>query len=150
MTTAVRPAPARPPGPDIGPLELTRLLRSRQLTEFLQRAAGHGDVTHFRIARDHAYLVATPELVRELFGPLGRAGRKGRGLEQTRVLLGQGLLTSEGELHRRQRRLIQPAFHAGRVAAYSASMRAAAAELPERAGWARRRRSATSPPTWPR
>jgi cytochrome P450 len=135
MTTAVRPAPSRPPGPDIGPLELTRLLRSRQLTDFLQRAAGHGDVTHFRIARDHAYLVATPELVRELFGPLGRAGRKGRGLEQTRLLLGQGLLTSEGELHRRQRRLIQPAFHAGRVEAYSASMRTAAAELPARAGW---------------
>jgi len=74
--------------------------------------------------------------VRELFGPLGRVGRKGRGLEQTRVLLGDGLLTSEGDLHRRQRRLIQPAFHATRIDAYARIMRTAAAELPERAGWA--------------
>ena len=74
--------------------------------------------------------------MRELFGPLGRVGRKGRGLEQTRVLLGDGLLTSEGDLHRRQRRLIQPAFHATRIDAYARIMRTAAAELPERAGWA--------------
>jgi len=74
--------------------------------------------------------------VRELFGPLGRVGRKGRGLEQTRVLLGDGLLTSEGDLHRQQRRLIQPAFHATRIDAYARIMRTAAAELPERAGWA--------------
>jgi cytochrome P450 len=34
-------------------------------------------------------------------------------------VLGQGLLTSSGELHRRQRRLVQPAFHARRLAAYA-------------------------------
>jgi cytochrome P450 len=136
MTTALHPPVERPPGPELGRLELVRLLRSRQLTDYLERAAGRGPtLSHFRIGREHAYLVGTPELVRELFGPLGRVGKKGRGLEQTRVLLGQGLLTSEGELHRRQRRLIQPAFHGSRIEAYSRSMRTAAAELPERAGW---------------
>jgi cytochrome P450 len=138
MATASTAAPVqRPPGPELGRLELLRLLRSRQLTDYLQRAADAGPtLSHFRIGREHAYLVATPELIRELFGALGRSGRKGRGLEQTRVLLGNGLLTSEGELHRRQRRLIQPAFHASRVEAYGRSMRVAAAQLPERAGWA--------------
>ena len=77
-------------------------------------------------------LLDAPAKVRHL----GRVGRKGRGLEQTRVLLGDGLLTSEGDLHRRQRRLIQPAFHATRIDAYARIMRTAAAELPERAGWA--------------
>jgi cytochrome P450 len=137
MALAVHSTVERPPGPELGRLELLRLLRSRQLTSYLDRAAEAApELAHFRIGREHAYLVGTPELVRELFGPLGRVGRKGRGLEQTKVLLGDGLLTSEGELHRRQRRLIQPAFHASRIETYARSMRVAAAELPERAGWA--------------
>ncbi len=137
MALAVHPPVERPPGPELGRLELLRLLRSRQLTSYLDRAVEVApELAHFRIGREHAYLVGTPELVRELFGPLGRVGRKGRGLEQTRVLLGDGLLTSEGDLHRQQRRLIQPAFHATRIDAYARIMRTAAAELPERAGWA--------------
>jgi cytochrome P450 len=137
MAPAVHAPLERPPGPELGRLELLRLLRSRQLTSYLDRAAEAApELAHFRIGREHAYLVGTPELVRELFGPLGRVGRKGRGLEQAKVLLGDGLLTSEGELHRRQRRLIQPAFHASRIGAYERSMRVAAAQLPERAGWA--------------
>ena len=130
------PALTRPPGPQLGPVELARLLRRRQMTELLERAARRSpEVAHFRLGFEHAYLVSTPELVRELFGPLGRVTAKGRGLEQARLLLGDGLLTSEGELHRRQRRLVQPAFHASRVAAYAEVMRAEAAALPERAGW---------------
>jgi cytochrome P450 len=137
MALALNPPVERPPGPELGRLELLRLLRSRQLTSYLDRAVGIApELAHFRIGREHAYLVGTPELVRELFGPLGRVARKGRGLEQTKVLLGDGLLTSEGDLHRRQRRLIQPAFHASRIEAYARIMRTAAAELPGRAGWA--------------
>jgi cytochrome P450 len=130
------PALTRPPGPQLGPVELARLLRRRRMTELLERAARQSpEMAHFRMGFEHAYLVSTPELVRELFGPLGRVTAKGRGLEQARLLLGDGLLTSEGELHRRQRRLVQPAFHASRVAAYAEVMRAEAASLPERAGW---------------
>ena len=137
MALALNPPVERPPGPQLGRLELLRLLRSRQLTSYLDRATEIApELAHFRIGREHAYLVGTPELVRELFGPLGRVGHKGRGLEQSRVLLGEGLLTSEGDLHRRQRRLIQPAFHASRIESYARSMRTAAAELPGRARWA--------------
>ena len=131
------PALTRPPGPQLGPLELARLLRRRQMTELLERAARQSpEVAHFRLGVEHAYLVSTPELVRELFGSLGRVTAKGRGLEQARLLLGDGLLTSEGDLHRRQRRLIQPAFHHARIPAYEEVMRVEAAALPERAGWA--------------
>lgn len=47
---------------------------------------------------------------------------KGRGLERAKRLLGEGLLTSEGELHLRQRRLMQPAFHRRRIEAYGEIM----------------------------
>jgi cytochrome P450 len=43
-------------------------------------------------------------------------------LERAKVLLGEGLLTSEGAFHTRQRRLVQPAFHRERLAAYAAAM----------------------------
>src|SRR5205807_6254933 len=46
----------------------------------------------------------------------------GRGLERAKGMLGNGLLTSEGEFHHRQRRLAQPAFHRDRVARYAAIM----------------------------
>ena len=47
---------------------------------------------------------------------------KGRGLEATKIFLGEGLLSSEGEFHLRQRRLAQPAFHRERIAAYGDTM----------------------------
>jgi cytochrome P450 len=47
---------------------------------------------------------------------------KGRALQRAKRLLGQGLLTSEGDLHRRQRRLVQPAFHRQRIASYASVM----------------------------
>src|SRR5262245_19766688 len=111
MTTTLRARRVdRPPGPELGPLEILRLLRSRRPTDFLDRvAAGSPSLGHFRLGREHFYLLGTPELIRGLLLGHGRATAKGRGLEQSRRLLGQGLLTSEGELHRRQRRLLQPA-----------------------------------------
>ena len=85
MTTALRARPERPPGPDLGPIELIRMLRSRRITELLESAARQGpDIAHFRLGREHAYLVGTPELIRELFVTLGRQTTKGRGLEQSR------------------------------------------------------------------
>jgi cytochrome P450 len=63
-------------------------------------------------------LVADPVLARTvLTRPTGF--RQGRGVEVLGFVLGQGLLTSDGEMHRRQRRLVQPAFHARRLAAYA-------------------------------
>jgi cytochrome P450 len=47
---------------------------------------------------------------------------KGRALERAKRLLGDGLLTSEGAFHLRQRRLVQPAFHRARVQGYARTM----------------------------
>ena len=47
---------------------------------------------------------------------------KGHVLQRAKLLLGEGLLTSEGDFHLRQRRLVQPAFHRQRIAAYAREM----------------------------
>ncbi|HYT10218.1 MAG TPA: hypothetical protein VEL73_06105, partial [Mycobacteriales bacterium] len=65
--TELRTRAERPPGPDIGPLDLVRMLRTQRMTDFLDSAAAAGpELAHFRIGREHAYLVGTPHLVREL------------------------------------------------------------------------------------
>jgi cytochrome P450 len=57
---------------------------------------------------------------------------KGRGLQLAKRLLGEGLLTSEGDFHRRQRRLAQPAFHRQRIMSYGKVMVECADRIAER------------------
>jgi cytochrome P450 len=82
----------------------------------------HPRLAYVRFGSEHAYFLFEPDLVRALLVDAGRSTTKGRGLQRSKELLGEGLLTSEGALHRRQRRLIQPAFHTDRVAGYAAIM----------------------------
>jgi cytochrome P450 len=113
----------RPDGPsNLG--TLLTLLTSRQQPNAVFEAAAraHGPVTHVRIAGEHVYIVSDPDLITEVFLARSREVMKGRGLQAARALLGNGLLTSEGEFHMRQRRLAQPAFHRSRIAEYAADM----------------------------
>jgi cytochrome P450 len=82
----------------------------------------HGDIAHWRIGPQHLYLFSHPDLIRDVLVTNGRNFHKSRGLERAKRLLGNGLLTSEGEFHLRQRRLAQPAFHRQRIASYASTM----------------------------
>ena len=64
------------------------------------------------------FFVNDPQLIRDILVTHQRNFMKGRGLQRAKRLLGDGLLTSEGAAHLRQRRLMQPAFHRERIAAY--------------------------------
>jgi cytochrome P450 len=82
---------------------------------------------------ENVFLVSDPQLIKDILVTHNRNFTKSRGLERTKRLLGNGLLTSEGAFHLRQRRLMQPAFHRERIAAYGRTMVEHGARL--RDGW---------------
>ena len=68
------------------------------------------------------YCVSNPDWIRDILVTNQTNFTKSRILERAKILLGEGLLTSEGDFHRRQRRLVQPAFHRDRLVGYAAAM----------------------------
>jgi cytochrome P450 len=114
-----------PPGPTRRhPGEFILAIRRDPLGFFGRVARDHGDIAHLRVGTQRVYLLGHPDLVKDLLVTQQKNFTKGRGLERARMLLGNGLLTSEGEDHLHQRRLVQPAFHRDRIAGYTAVMSA--------------------------
>jgi cytochrome P450 len=112
-----------PPGPKGRPLIGVLPAFRKNPPAFLeQMARQYGDVVYLPIGRQRIYYVGHPDAVRDILATNQTKFKKSRMLERARVLLGDGLLTSEGEHHKRQRRLMQPAFHRDRLAGYGATM----------------------------
>lgn len=94
----------------------------RQPTVVLSELAKLGDITFMRMFNQPSYFLNHPDLVRDVLITSNAKFEKGRALKRAKSLLGEGLLTSEGEKHLRQRRMIQPAFHRQRIAEYAKAM----------------------------
>jgi cytochrome P450 len=93
--------------------------------DLLERtAAGYGDIAILRFFNRRAYFLNHPDYIKHVLVDNNQNYVKGRGSDLTRPVVGEGLLTSEGELHQRQRRLIQPAFHRRQIAALAETMTA--------------------------
>ena len=112
-----------PPGPKGIPLLGVYLEFRKNPPEFLARMAReYGDVVYLQLGRQQVYFVNHPDITRDILVTEQHKYKKSRMLERARVLLGDGLLTSEGNFHKRQRRLVQPAFHRDRLIGYGATM----------------------------
>jgi cytochrome P450 len=81
-------------------------------------ARRYGDVVRFRIGTMDAYMINHPEAIEQVLRHDHRNFTKDWGTRLLSGFLGQGLLTSDGEKWRRQRRLAQPAFQLDQVQKY--------------------------------
>jgi len=115
--------PEYPPGPKRRFLGTGFIAFRRDPIAFIQNMAReHGDISYFRMGPQDVYFLNHPDYIRDVLVTHQQNFTKGRALQRSKRLLGEGLLTSEGEFHRRQRRLAQPAFHRQRIASYGAVM----------------------------
>jgi cytochrome P450 len=127
MTAATVPGPRRRyPG------EFALAVIRRPLEFLPALARDFGDVAAFGVGPQPLVLLSHPADIRDVLVTHGRRFHKGRGLERAKLLLGEGLLTSEDDFHLRQRRLAQPAFHRARIAGYGDTMVAYARRRAER------------------
>ena len=128
LTTALTTPLRRPPGPrNARPfLGILPHFRKDPAGYLLSVAREHGDLAYMRLGTQHAFVVSHPDSIRDILITYQANFTKSRMLERAKVLLGEGLLTSEAEFHTRQRRLVQPAFHRDRLIRYAADMVACA------------------------
>jgi cytochrome P450 len=124
--------PRLPPGPRSRiPFRYLRTLQRDPIPFFTKVANDYGDAAQFHVGPQQIFLLNHPDLIRELLVTQHRSFHKSRVLQRSKVIFGEGLLTSEDDLHLRQRRLVQPAFHRERIGHYAEVMINRAAKLRE-------------------
>ena len=122
-----------PPGPKGKPFLGNLLEFRRDPLQFLVRLAReYGDVASFRIGSQKIVQISHPDLIKDVLVTNHRNFRKTGVLERARPVLGNGLVTADGEFHRRQRKLMQPALNRQRIASYGTVMTDCAARMSER------------------
>jgi cytochrome P450 len=111
-----------PPGP-VHKLPLFLFLNFlRNPIEVLKDISKYGDISHFKFGTQHVYFLNHPDYIKDVLVTYNNNFIKSRGLQLAKKVLGDGLLTSEGDIHHEQRQLIQPAFHQDRLKIYTAIM----------------------------
>ena len=113
-----------PPGPKGWPLAgVTFEIRRDPLGTMRRAARDYGDIVRLPIAFEGRILLSHPDFIEQvLVIQQGKFHKSELTKRVTEGLLGQGLLISEGEFWRRQRRLAQPAFHRIRINEYASTM----------------------------
>jgi hypothetical protein len=122
-STASTTSPRIAPGPKGH--WLTGSLKDRRddpLGIYLRGRAQFGDVVRYRFGPFVLHLISHPDGIKHVLVDRAANYLKGRLFDDLRPLLGNGLVSSEGDFWKRQRRLAQPSFHRERIAALGDQM----------------------------
>ena len=102
----------------------TSFLKFRRdpLAFFTETFRTYGDIARFSFGPQQVYLISHPDWIEDVLVTSAKKFSKGVALQRAKRLLGEGLLTSEGQAHLKQRRTIQPLFHRQQVQRFADAM----------------------------
>jgi cytochrome P450 len=103
-------------------MALRRLRPANPIVLFQQLARDYGEIAHYKLAWNHIIFLNHPDYIREVLVVQNENFTKERTVQRTKMLLGEGMITSEGAQHRQQRQVAQPAFHRQRIPEYASAM----------------------------
>jgi cytochrome P450 len=128
------------PGPrSFSPLGSIRPMQRDPLRFLMDLRERYGDVARFRVFVWQSYLLSHPDHIKHVLQDNNRNYHKGLLYEFLKPVVGEGLLTSEDDFWRRQRRIAQPAFHRKAIASLATAMTEETDEMLAR--WSGRARS---------
>ncbi len=123
MATSFAPDEKAVPGPKSWLPGATFLkFRRDPLAFFADTQRTYGDIARFTFGPQEVFLVSHPDWIEDVLVTSAKKFQKGVALQRAKRLLGEGLLTSEGQAHLRQRRTIQPMFHRQQVQRFADAM----------------------------
>jgi cytochrome P450 len=125
-----------PPGPGVN--LLTTVLMQKKwvdpIAHFTHLAEHYGDIAHYRLGRRHIVFVNHPEYLREIFVVQAANFVKERTQQRAKLLLGEGMITADGAMHKEQRQAAAPAFHRQKMAGHADEIVRRAAQVREEWG----------------
>ncbi|HVT63730.1 MAG TPA: cytochrome P450 [Mycobacteriales bacterium] len=128
-----RPEGPQPPVVRAAPKTFRALFDRTRSTAMFESVAARGDVVELRGPRLRLWVVSDPALAREVLVDKSRSMTKGFGVRMIAIGLGNGILTNEDLVsHKRNRRLINPAFSSTALKKYAGVMGEAAMRADER------------------
>ncbi len=100
-----------PPGPRGLPILGSSFHYFRDILGFLiHMRKTYGEIAFFKLGKRKMYMVSDPEIVKDVLVTNNKNFSKSRALKRAKMVVGEGLLTSEADFHLKQRRMIQPVF----------------------------------------
>lgn len=110
-----------PPGPNYKmPGKLIRQFIHDPIKTLSTISQKYGDISYFKLGpKQEVYLINNPDHIEKVLIYDHRNFKKGKRLQIAKNILGEGLVTSEGDFHNKQRRLIQPIFHPRQIISYT-------------------------------
>jgi cytochrome P450 len=108
-----------------------RFRPANPITLFQHLVETYGDIAHYKIGWNHIVFLNHPDYIREVLVVQNDNFTKERTVRRSKMLLGEGMITSEGAEHRMQRQVAQPAFHRQHIPEYAAAMVREAARMRE-------------------
>ena len=106
-----------------------RLRPANPINLFSHLAKEYGDVSHYKLGPKHIIFLNNPEYIREVMVVQHSNFVKERTQRRAKLLLGEGMITADGQAHRKERQVAQPSFHRQRVPAYAQAITDRAASM---------------------